>query len=321
MTKLDHAKFEKQFRAATVEASSVDVKSREFDVIFTTGAPVERYSYRLGERYVEKLVVSEQAIDLGRLNNGAPLLNSHASYRLENVLGVVIPDSARVEGDKGICRVRFPAEGIDADADKIFAKVAGGIIRNTSVGYRYLEVTEITEPDKLTELRVDRWEPLEVSLVAIGADDSAKVRSKGDPDHEEFDVVINRSTRGADVSKKNENEVPDPNAETRAEGKKVNIDAELEDARSAVRKTATDDFSSMVDLALISKRSLDDVRGWISAGKSIDEVRAEIVDGDAQRSDETSQNSSHTLAQGSDDGASLERSMMEELKEKGLANA
>ena len=59
-----------------------------FEIVFTTGAPVKRYDWVNGRYYLEQLEVSEAAIDLSRLERGAPLLNSHMAWDLEDQLGV-----------------------------------------------------------------------------------------------------------------------------------------------------------------------------------------------------------------------------------------
>lgn len=83
-------------RAGTLQ--SVDEASRTFEVLWTTGAQVRRYSWVRDEEFDEELVVSPNAMRLDRLNSGAPFLNSHSSYRLDSILGVVEDGSIRIEG-------------------------------------------------------------------------------------------------------------------------------------------------------------------------------------------------------------------------------
>jgi len=66
-------------RAATVRAESVNMEARTVEIVWTTGATVRRWSWTDGE-IEESLEVTPQAVDLARLNAGAPFLNSHNSH-------------------------------------------------------------------------------------------------------------------------------------------------------------------------------------------------------------------------------------------------
>lgn len=157
---------------AAVRPGSVDIDARTVELTWTTGAKGRRWSWDVGS-YMEELEVSEEAVRLDRLNNGAPFLNAHNSYDLDDVIGVV--EKAWIDGAEGRALVRFSKRD---DVEKIFKDVQDGILRNISVGYavhRY-EVTESAD-DKLPTYRAVDWEPMELSLVPIGFDDGGKFRS------------------------------------------------------------------------------------------------------------------------------------------------
>ncbi len=157
---------------AAVREGSVDVEQRTVELTWTTGSKGRRWSWDIGS-YMEELEVSDKALRLDRLNNGAPFLNAHSSYELSDVIGVV--EKAWIDGEEGRALVRFSQR---EDVEGIFRDVQDGILRNISVGYavhRY-EVLE-EEDDKLPTYRAVDWEPLELSLVPIGFDDGAKIRS------------------------------------------------------------------------------------------------------------------------------------------------
>jgi phage major head subunit gpT-like protein len=162
---------------AAVRPESVDEANRTVELTWTTGSKGRRYSWDIGA-YMEELEVSETALRLERLNNGAPLLGVHNQWELRSVLGVV--EKAWVEGGEGRALVRFSQR---PDADEVFRDVKDGILRNISVGYavhRY-EVIE-DDSDKLPTYRAVDWEPMELSLVPVGFDDGAKVRSTKSPE-------------------------------------------------------------------------------------------------------------------------------------------
>jgi hypothetical protein len=162
-----------QGRMASVRAGSVDEAARTVEIIWTTGATVRR-SLFWDEAVDEELSLEGSAVRLDRLNGGAPFLNSHDALSLDSVLGVVVDGSARIANGQGTATIRFSER---ADVEPIFRDIAGGIIRNVSVGYR-VHRYDITKRDGAPELwRAVDWEPLEISAVAIGADSGARVRS------------------------------------------------------------------------------------------------------------------------------------------------
>lgn len=161
-------------RAAEVRAASFDEADNTVEVIWTTGAPVRRYSYREGVYYQEILDVTPQAVRLERLNAGAPLLNTHSDWSLEDVIGSVVPGSARIEDGKGYARIKLSASPEDAG---IIMKIKDGIIRNISVGYAIHKVEKTVMADGGDEeWRVVDWEPMEISAVPIPADAGSQVR-------------------------------------------------------------------------------------------------------------------------------------------------
>ena len=161
---------------AAVRPDSVDIENRTVELTWTTGAKGRRWSWDVGS-YMEELEVSDKAVRLDRLNNGAPLLGVHNQYELRAVLAVV--ERAWLADGEGHALVRFSKRD---DADIVFKDVIDGILRNVSVGYavHQYQLTE-EEDDKLPTYRAVDWEPLEISLVPIGFDDGAKVRSAKTP--------------------------------------------------------------------------------------------------------------------------------------------
>lgn len=159
-------------RAAFVP-ETLNKDGRTIDVIFTTGAAVLRSGW---DQYWEELSLDPKSVRMDRLNNGAPLLDSHNSYELGGVIGVV--ESARLEKTRGIATVRFAKAEDDPNADAIFRKVMDGIVRNVSVGYRVHEMELVSEREgEVPTYRAIDWEPYEISMVPMGADAGSSVRS------------------------------------------------------------------------------------------------------------------------------------------------
>ncbi|MEK6747497.1 MAG: prohead protease/major capsid protein fusion protein [Pseudomonadota bacterium] len=173
MTNLQTKNLPLQTRLATLEAESAE---RVFNVVFTTGAIVRRYNFFADEMYDEELVVNENSVRLGRLNGGAaPVLDTHNDFALENIKGVVVGGSVRIENGLGYASLKIDG-GVENEA--IIRKLRDGIIRNVSVGYRVHRYEIIRSDGAVPLYRAVDWEPHEISLVPIGADAGAGIRSQ-----------------------------------------------------------------------------------------------------------------------------------------------
>jgi hypothetical protein len=157
------------------DVGSVNEQLRTVDLIFSTGAAVDRYDFWTGKRYIEVLSLDPKHVNLKRLNSGAPLLDSHQAYRVSDILGVVVRGSARIEKGKAIATVRFSER---EDVEPVWGDVRGGIITSVSVGYRVHKFIEDEgTDDKIPTRTAVSWEPYEVSLVGMPADAGAGVRN------------------------------------------------------------------------------------------------------------------------------------------------
>ena len=75
-------------RAAAFVPATFDKAQRTIDVVFTAGTDVDRRDWWTGERWVESLEITPEAMDLTRLNTGAPVLNAHGAYDLGDGLSL-----------------------------------------------------------------------------------------------------------------------------------------------------------------------------------------------------------------------------------------
>jgi HK97 family phage major capsid protein len=149
-------------RSVEVERAAINETERTVEIAFSSEAPVSRYYG------TEILAHEKKAVRLGRLNNGGALLVEHDR---RDQVGVVV--RAWIDDDKrGRAIVRF---GKSARAEEIFQDVKDGIRRLVSVGYR-IHKEEVTKGNSGVEsIRATDWEPYELSLVSIPADDSVGV--------------------------------------------------------------------------------------------------------------------------------------------------
>jgi hypothetical protein len=183
-----------QTRLAPV--ASIEAETRTVEVVWTTGASVRRRrwtGFDAAIDYEEILVVSRDAVDLSRLDAGAPVLDSHSQWTTRAIVGVV--ERAWIDKGEGRASLRFPKPGVDEAADRLFALVTDGIVRNISVGYR-IDKVRIERPERVGEPErwfVERWTPHELSFVAVGADRGAQVRAADEAPTFPFELVTSHT--------------------------------------------------------------------------------------------------------------------------------
>ena len=178
-------------RFAGFSAASYDATARTVEAVLSTGSEVRRYYF------TEELEISDEAIDLGRVERGLVcLLDAHNQWETGAVLGQV--SNVRIENGELVGTLHF---GETDRAREIEGMVARGELRGVSIGYK-VTTWEITRTDPETERetwRAVRWELLEVSLVPVPADANAGVRSNGGTDPgatEEEDDMLTRNVSG-----------------------------------------------------------------------------------------------------------------------------
>lgn len=162
-----------QTRSASV--ATINEEARTIELVWTTGAKVRRYDWWREEPFDEELVVTPEACDLSRLNDGAPLLEQHRAWSLDTVLGVV--ERAWLANGEGRATVRFARAEDNEAADKVFRQIKDKIIRSVSVGYSIRKVEREKKEGAVTLWRVLDWQPYEISVVAVGADPKAGFRA------------------------------------------------------------------------------------------------------------------------------------------------
>lgn len=175
ITRVKKIEMPRQVRTLELLPASINVEERTVDTVWTTGARVDRFDWWSGETYVEVLEVSDAAINMERLNNGAPVLDSHDAGGTDTVVGTV--ERAWLEKGRGMATLRFAKN--DERADKIWNKISQGILRSLSVGYS-VEKYAITEENGVRTFTATNWTPLEISVVAIPADAAAGIRNTPD---------------------------------------------------------------------------------------------------------------------------------------------
>jgi len=244
--------------------SSVDADSRSVEVTWTTGAPVLRRN--LGGSYFEELSLGD-AVNMERLNSGAPLLNSHKANDLSDIVGVV--ERAWTDEKEGRAVVRFSDR---AEVEPIWRDVQNGIIRSISVGYSVEEFERIDskrEGDPHT-LRATSWTPHELSLVPIPADHSAQIRELETAQ----EPPTEKEPLNMDETREMEQAAP------------VEAVATAPDNSAAIEAAIKSERQRSVDIRhCVRAAGLDDAvaESMITEGVQIDAARKSVIDQLAQR--------------------------------------
>ena len=235
------------------------------ELVWTTGAAVERWGY------IEVLEVSEEAVDLSRLNNGAPLLDVHNSWSLKSQIGVVL--SAKIEGDIGTAVVQLSSR---EELEWLRRDIAEGVIRNVSVGYDHIEWTDSKNDDGTITRTVTRWLPVELSLVPVPADAGGQTRGEQGMPHDR-EYRSDEDEDETDVENADESEEETADDEGGAEGSDEENDDDADEEN--------DDDADGERSRSIARRERMRIRGIKECAKALglkassDEVR-KLIDND-----------------------------------------
>ena len=179
-------------RSFNFDRSAIDEEARTVNLSFSSDMPVERW---FG---MEVLDHSPKSVNLERLNGGgAPLLMDHDT---SDQIGRV--ESASVDGKRGTAVVRFSKS---ERAQEIFTDVMDGIRQNISIGYRIneMELDESRSEGDLDTFVATSWQPYEVSVVSVPADNSIGIARSADG--ENLTTITNLKTKNKEVKMTTEN--------------------------------------------------------------------------------------------------------------------
>lgn len=154
-------------RSFEIRADSVDAEQRTVELAFSSTEPYTRWWG------VEILDHKAESVRMGRVSNRAPLLLDH---NMGKQIGVI--ESARIDSD-GVGRavVRFSKSAL---GEEILQDVRDGIRSKVSVGYQiHAYQLESKNGDEET-YRITDWEPFEISIVSVPADDTVGVGRSAD---------------------------------------------------------------------------------------------------------------------------------------------
>ena len=243
-------------RAESTEFSEAEDRTLEFP--FASEMPVERY---FG---MEVLSMDEKAMDLSRLNDGAPLLYQHDA---DKIVGVV--ERAYIKNKRGYAKVKLANNELGREMQEL---VKDGIIRNVSFGYRINDMEEDKSTKPVT-YRATSFQPFEISLVTVPADQTVGIGRA-------FTQNEGMSTASAVTSSPTISNMEEqtPNLEL------LRAEATQAKATEAAEMLALGKRTQNVDLAqdfVMNSRSLDELRSALiekmgSQVKPVDSTAGEI---------------------------------------------
>lgn len=166
---------QKQELRAAIQAKTADATSRTVDVLFYSGAAVERFDWWTGEEYLLQFDMTGARLD--RLNAGAPFLKDHWPS-VDNTLGR--STKAWIENGNAFASFKLSET---PDVDLVWSKIQNGTLTDVSMGVQIfdIETKEAKKGEKKLRIAKD-WEPHEVSVVSIGADQNAGFLSDSSSD-------------------------------------------------------------------------------------------------------------------------------------------
>ena len=252
--------------------TSWDPAKRTIDIVLSTGADVLRVDYWTDKRWIERLLITPESVDLARLNRGAPLLWRHSSYAPADVLGKFVEGSARVEGGAVMATARLSRA---ASKQETIDEIVDGTLPNVSIGYR-IDAESIeapTAPGGIEIRTAVKFTIYEGSIVPIPADPGAGTR--------------------ADPGVSPMNRKPDPVSDNAAAPAGDSGDA-TRTAPAAAASSSTPAPAAPVDLSAERQRVADimgvclragiDAAGFIASGAEIGAVRSAAFEALAERS-------------------------------------
>jgi len=257
-------------RRATFLPETLNEGKRTIDVVWSTGARVKRGGLWT-EPFFEELSMKKESVRLDRLNRGAPLLNNHNNWDLNDVIGVV--ENAAVSGGEGRATVRFSER---ENVNPIYNDVKTGIIRNISVGYKVHRFEKQEESDgELAVYRAVDWEPMELSFVAIPADAGAQVRNS---ENVNLCTFITRGDESMTQSTKQEGKAPETKQVPEVDEKKVREEA------IAAERTRCQKIKEVVRSVKLEDSLADQM---IKDGSSVEKARTLVIEKLAEKQNET----------------------------------
>ena len=247
--------FNKGGLVRTMEVRNFDTEKRTVELAFSSEIEVERWYG------IEILDHSPESVRLDRLRDGGALLVDHD---WTDQVGVI--ESVSIDADRrGRAVVRF---GRSARADEIFNDIVDGIRKHVSVGYRVLAAKLQETRDEWQDVyRITEWEPYEISIVSVPADNSVGIgRTLDKPQEEQRAAKPDTATTENVPGGKNSS----------SEGNLMN-EKILRDASGNLVRAKVDEQGNIVQVLEVLERAGDEARNAEQRGRQAEQARVRSI--------------------------------------------
>ncbi|MBV7529029.1 prohead protease/major capsid protein fusion protein [Chitinophaga sp. sic0106] len=245
------------------------------EVVFATENPVLRVTW--DEDYNEVLLCREGNVRMERINAGAPVVDTHGTWSLQDQFGVV--EKAWVDTATNECRALIRLSQRD-EWKGIVQDILTGIIRNISVGYLvYRYEVDDSGDSAIPVYRATDWEPVEISFAPVPADFRSGTRSASQNTTNQVTIIRKNSNTmsnvryGADAGTENRTDTTTA-AQAPASAAPAAQTVNDEQVRTLERTRITE-ITKAVRATGLAESFADKL---ISDGTPLDQARAAIID-------------------------------------------
>lgn len=268
----------KQNLKREMETSQINQSNKLIELAFASEIPVQR---EIGDRVLnEILLCSPENVDLSRIQNKAAVLFNHCK---DNLIGVV--ESSSVDADK-VCRASIR---LSSTAQEYQTMVEEGILTKVSVGYSILDYR--IEGDNLL---VTKWQPYEISLVSIPADDLKSGIGRSLEVEEETPAEEQIESETETSTDENQNETESESTDETEE--QPSTETETESTDEEVINTEEQDQERQMEIVALGKLLNKDVSRYLDSKLSIRDITNELKNNSNDDKEITMENNSLSLA-------------------------
>lgn len=258
----------REMEASQINQGNDSNDSKLIELAFASEQPVQR---EFGDRILnEILLCSPENIDLSRLQNKAAVLFNHDK---DNIIGVV--ESSSIDADK-VCRASIR---LSSTADKYQTMVEEEILTKVSVGYSILDYR--IDGDNLL---ATKWQPFEVSLVSIPADDIQSgigrsfedVQESTESEQEPGQEIDSDNEESEIESTDDEQESEQEREEQSSTESEIEIDSTNEQEPEQTINTEEQDQERQMEIEALGQLLNKDVSRYLESNLSLRDITNEL---------------------------------------------
>ncbi|WP_413504104.1 phage major capsid protein [Serratia grimesii] len=264
--KTPKTQMKREMEASQINQGNDSNDSKLIELAFASEQPVLR---EFGEQILnEILLCSPENVDLSRLQNKAAVLFNHDK---DNIIGVV--ESSSIDADK-VCRASIR---LSSTADKYQTMVEEGILTKVSVGYSILDYR--IDGDNLL---ATKWQPFEISLVSIPADDIQsgigrsleEIQESTESEQEPEQEIESESTDEEQLSTESEPEIESTDEQESEEEQSSTDEQEPEPDQTI--NTEEQEQERQMEIEALGKLLNKDVSRYLESNLSLRDITNEL---------------------------------------------